>query len=65
MSGFLTQRITDHGEHDPIPFDLGSWSAAAEQARETIESTTRRKLTDISILPRAVETAIARNGVRS
>jgi len=63
MSAILTRRAADHGEHDPIPFDLGSWSAVAEQVRESIESTTRRKLTDISILPPAVEAAIARNEV--
>jgi hypothetical protein len=65
MATFLTMHVSDHGENDPIPFDLGSWSAVADQARESIESTTRRKLTDISTLPRAVETAMARNGVRS
>lgn len=26
--------VIDHGEHDPLPFELGSWNPVAEQIRQ-------------------------------
>lgn len=39
--------IHDHGENDPIPFELGSWAAVAEATRRAIEEKTGRVLTHI------------------
>jgi hypothetical protein len=39
--------IHDHGENDPIPFELGSWAAVAEATKRAIEEKTGRALTDV------------------
>lgn len=41
--------ITDRGENDPIPFELGSWQAVAEATKQHIEAATGRELTDIEV----------------
>lgn len=41
--------IHDHGENDPIPFELGAWRAVADQARACIEAKTGRELTDVEV----------------
>jgi hypothetical protein len=39
--------IIDHGEHDLIPYELGSWLPTAGKVRECIESMTGRELTQM------------------
>ena len=40
--------MIDHGNNDPIPFDLGSWQPIAEQVRKHIKDTLGRdELTEI------------------
>jgi hypothetical protein len=56
MNGWLTipaqsGAVSDHGENDPIPFDLGSWKPVAAKAREAIEQKTGRELTDVEAQP--------------
>lgn len=41
--------ITDHGENDPIPFELGSWAPVADKVREHIEAATGRELTQVEV----------------
>ncbi len=43
--------ISDHGENDPIPFELGSWTAVAEAIKRSIEEQTGRELTDVDPTP--------------
>lgn len=45
----IAQPIHDTGEHDPIPFELGSWKPVAEKAREAIEAALQRELTDVEV----------------
>ena len=42
--------IHDHGEHDPIPFDLGSWAPVADAVRRELEAQTGRTLTDVEVM---------------
>ena len=42
-------RITDHGQHDPIPFELGDWQPVADKVREHIEAAMGRELTEIEV----------------
>ncbi len=39
--------MIDHGENDPIPFELGSWAVVAEVTKRAIEERTGRVLTDV------------------
>lgn len=41
--------IHDHGQHDPIEFDLGSWSHVARKAKECIEFEMGRELTNVPL----------------
>ena len=41
--------ISDHGENDPIPFDLGSWKPVADKVRESLEEQMDRVLTPIEL----------------
>ena len=44
----MKHAITDHGQHDPLPPELGdTWQTVADKAREAIELMTGRKLTEI------------------
>jgi hypothetical protein len=43
--------IHDHGENDPIEFELGTWRGAADKAREHIEAVMGRELTDVEAQP--------------
>ena len=42
--------IHDHGENDPIPFDLGSWAPVADAVRRALEAQTGRALTDVEVM---------------
>lgn len=44
----MTQ-IHDHGESDPIPFDLGSWASVADSIRRDLEGQMGRVLTDVEV----------------
>lgn len=39
--------ITDQGQDDPLPFELGSWQAVAEATKKHIEAITGRELTNV------------------
>jgi hypothetical protein len=39
--------ITDHGEDDPLPFDLGSWKPVGDEARKVIKELFGRELTEV------------------
>lgn len=41
--------IHDHGENDPIPFDLGSWTPVADAVRRKLEAQTGKVLTDVEV----------------
>jgi len=41
--------ITDHGENDALPFELGSWKCVAAATKKYIEAATGRELTDVEI----------------
>ena len=43
--------IIDHGENDPIEFNLGSWAPVADKVRECLQQQTGRELTDIEVTP--------------
>lgn len=45
----IGMNIHDHGQHDPIEFDLGSWSHVARKAKECIESEMGRELTNVPL----------------
>lgn len=45
----LQGAIHDHGQDDPLQFDLGSWAPVAVKVRESIEEQTGRELTDIEL----------------
>jgi len=42
--------VHDHGENDPIPFDLGSWASVATAVRRELEAQTGRALTDVEVM---------------
>ena len=41
--------IHDHGQHDPLPFELGEWQPVADKVREHIEAAMGRELTEIEV----------------
>lgn len=41
--------IIDHGQDDPLPFELGAWQPVADKVREHIEAATGRELTEIEV----------------
>ncbi len=45
----MNHAISDHGENDPIPFDLGSWLPVADKVREHLEVTMERMLTQVEV----------------
>ena len=48
--GVRMNAIHDHGENDPIPFDLGSWAPVAAAVRRELEAQTGRALTDVEVM---------------
>lgn len=45
----MNHAISDNGENDPIPFDLGSWLPVAGKVREHLEETMERVLTQVDV----------------